>query len=392
MLPLAGVRVVEFASNVAGPYAGLVLQDLGAEVLKVERPGSGDVVRGWPPFSRTQVSAPFTAINRGKKSIVLDLKSGQGRELLHTLLADADVFISSLRPGKAADLSVDATTLRSTHPRLVVSEISGYGPRGPLGGEPGYDAILQAFSGIMDVTGHPDGPPARVGTAMLDFGTGMWAAMGAVAALFQRSDSGTGASVQASLLGTASGFLMHHIASVTMADVHPARIGTAQHNSAPYEALTAADGQVMVGVTSVELWRSLCSALGRTDLIDDPRFATNETRVANRGELVTALNDALTGRDAESVVKDLKSAGVPASVIRTVGDLAHDEQAIEAGYLQKTADGSRLATSPVIIDDRLAELDTQRAPHLGEHTEEILRMIGKRPDEIGELRSNGIIA
>jgi crotonobetainyl-CoA:carnitine CoA-transferase CaiB-like acyl-CoA transferase len=262
---------------------------------------------------------------------------------------------------------------------------------GPLAREPGYDAILQAYTGIMDITGYPDGPPARVGTAMLDFGTGMWAAMGTAATLFRRLQNGVGGAVHASLLGTATGFLMHHIASMTMAGTQPRRIGTAQHNSAPYEALTAADGRVMVGVTSSALWLSLCEQLNCGELADDPLFATNEARVANRSRLVELLSNSIAERTAASVVAQLRAAGVPASEIRPVTALLDDEQLTAVGLIQDSAAEARLVASPVLFDGEIADLTEQRAPLLGEHTAAVLRRLGKSAAEIAWLREVGAI-
>jgi crotonobetainyl-CoA:carnitine CoA-transferase CaiB-like acyl-CoA transferase len=382
---------VEFASNVAGPFAAVVLQDLGASVIKLERPCTGDDVRGWPPFDETRTSAPFTAINRGKESVEIDIKTPEGLALVLELLGHSDVFVTSLRPGKTDKLGLDAATLSRSHPHLVVCEISGYGPMGPLAREPGYDAILQAYTGIMDITGYPDGPPARVGTAMLDFGTGMWAAMGTAATLFRRLQNGVGGAVHASLLGTATGFLMHHIASMTMAGTQPRRIGTAQHNSAPYEALTAADGRVMVGVTSSALWLSLCEQLNCGELADDPLFATNEARVANRSLLVELLSNSIAERTAASVVAQLRAAGVPASEIRPVTALLDDEQLTAVGLIQDSAAEARLVASPVLFDGEIADLTEQRAPLLGEHTAAVLRRLGKSAAEIAWLREVGAI-
>lgn len=391
MLPLEGIRVVELASNIAGPFGTLVLEDLGATVLKIERPGSGDDVRAWPPF-QDGTSAPFAAMNRGKRSVAVDVKAAEGAALVRRLLETADAFVVSLRPGKAEKLSLGWPSLRQTHPHLVYCEISGYGPVGPNAAEPGYDAILQAYSGLMDLTGHADGPPARVGTGVIDFGTGMWAALGVVAALHRRNQTGRGGQVQPSLLGTATGFLMHHIASMTMGGVVPKRIGTAQHNTAPYEAITARDGLVMVGVTSQALWRTLCAALDCADIIEDPRFATNQLRVANRGDLVRALSARVADRDAADVRDLLTAAGVPCSRIRSVEALLDDEQVAALGLLQVTESGERLAVSPVAIDGEIADLGDKLTAMLGADTDQVLRDLGCSAEELAALRDRGVIA
>jgi CoA:oxalate CoA-transferase len=392
MLPLEGVRVAEFASNVAGPFASMILQDLGATVTKIERPQSGDVVRAWPPYDDSGLSAPFAALNRGKRSIAVDAKTPRGLQVVRDLLVNSDVFLTSLRPGKTAELGLGSAHLAENYPALVVCEISGYGPTGPLSQRAGYDAILQAFSGIMAITGHQDGPPARVGTAMLDFGTGMWAAMGCVSALFRRTATGLGGAVQPSLLGTATAFLTHHVAAMTMAGVEPQRIGTAQHNTAPYEALTAANGQVMIGVTSQPLWHRFCEALDCADLRDDPRFATNEARVANRTLLIKLLDASIADIDALTVVTRLRGAGVPASRIRSPRALLSDEQVDVLGLIQQSGVGARLASAaPVLFDGEIADLSQLRPPGLGEHTAAILAEIGRSTEEIGRLWEAGVI-
>jgi CoA:oxalate CoA-transferase len=390
MLPLAGIRVVELASNIAGPFAGLVLADLGASVVKLERPGGGDVVRAWPPFGQG-VSAAFAAMNRGKKSVAIDIKTEAGVGVARRLLANTDVFIVGMRPGKAGNSGLGWEDLRDTHPQLAYCEITGYGPTGPLAGEPGYDAILQAYSGLMDVTGYPDGPPARVGTGVIDFGTGMWAALGAVTVINRRAQTGRGGLVQPSLLGTSIGFLMHHIASITMAGVAPGRIGTAQHNAAPYEALRAADGLVMVGVTSPSLWSALCGALGCSELVTDPRYGTTEARVRNRDQLVTDLTERIGQRTAAETVDLLKAVGVPTSVIRPLSTLVDDEQVAAMEVLQATAAGQRLAVTPLPIDGDQADLSGATVPRLGEHTDEVLSELGWTPEELATLHEQGVV-
>ncbi len=388
--PLDGVLVVELASNVAGPFTGLVLRDLGARVLKIENPARGDDVRGWPPYRDGQ-SAPFAALNRGKSSVALDVTSHSGREAMLRLVAGADVFIESLRPGKADQLGLGFTDLEAANPRLVYCSISGFGRGGPRGGEAGFDAIVQAYSGLMDLTGYPDGPPARVGTGIIDFGTGLWAAIGILAALSRRNATGRGGRVEGVLLGTAVGLLMHHIASVTMAGKVPTRAGTAQHNAAPYEAIPAADGLFMVGVTNDSLWRRLCIGLSCSELVGDPRFADNAGRVANRDALIDLLSAAVGTRTAADAVARLRQAGVPASEIRSIGSLPDDEQVVALGLIQEFAGGERLAVSPIFLDGRAPDLVGAAVPDLGATTNAVLREIGYSESDLSQLRATGVI-
>ncbi len=236
--PLVGLTVLDLTSNIAGPSATLILADLGARVIKVEPPG-GDASRSWYPHTDNE-SAVFAAYNHGKQSVIVDAKSVSGRELLCRLVERADVFVESMRPGKADALGLGWSQLSAINPRLIYSSINAFGSDGPMAGVAGFDAIMQAYSGLMDLTGYADGAPARVGGSVIDVGTGMWAAVEILAALLQRQQTGRGSLASTAMLGTATSFVMHHLASVWMAGVTPHRQGTAQHNFAPYQAIKAA--------------------------------------------------------------------------------------------------------------------------------------------------------
>jgi crotonobetainyl-CoA:carnitine CoA-transferase CaiB-like acyl-CoA transferase len=388
--PLDGVTVIEFASNVAGPFAGLLLRDLGAKVLKIEHPDRGDDVRGWPPFG-AQHSAAFSAFNRGKQSIGLDISCEAGAEVVRKLVATADILLEGMRPGKMEARGLGSDPLCELNPKLVYCSISGFGRRGPRAGEAGFDAIVQAYSGLMDLTGHISGPPARMGTAVIDLGTGLWAALGVVAALTRRDVTGNGGRVEATLLGTASGLMMHHIASVTMAGLVPARAGTAQHNTAPYEAIFAKDAPVMIGVTNQSLWERVGTALNCAELVTDPRFRTNADRVKNRTELVRLLSKYVENLTAADVAERLRSAGVPSSEIRNIADLPSDEQILAMELIQRISTGEQLAVSPVIFEGRPASLLHMTVPALGSSTEEVLREIGYDDEALAGLREEGAI-
>lgn len=381
---LNGMTVVDLTSNVAGPYATMVLHDLGATVWKIESP-EGDVVRRWPPFAADGTSTTFLALNRGKKSIILDLKTEEGRAALRAMLAHADALVSSMRPGAMDRLGLTATKLTTVNPRLVCADISAFGGLGPRGNQPGFDAVIQAYTGIMDLTGYPDQPPARVGTGIVDIGTGMWAALGVVGALLQRERDGVGRAVSATLFGTAVGFLVHHLASVEHARVVPTRIGTAQHNSAPYEAFAAADGMVMVGVTGPILWQRFCSAIGWPKLALHPEYLTNDLRVANRA----VLHEVIEERTRQLVVADLvgrlSEHGVPCSPVRTVAELIGDEQLHEAGLWQPTKHGGSAAVTPLRIGGTGSQVGASAAA-LGADTADVLTAVGLGE---GQLRALG---
>lgn len=372
---LAGVSVLDLTTNVAGPFATLILHDLGARVIKVERPPDGDPVRAWPPFAGG-ISAPFAALNRGKCSLAADLQTPTGRELVTSLAAHVDVFIESWRPGTAKNFGLDRATLRRRNPDLICCSVSAFGGVGPLGGQPGYDAVIQAYAGIMEMTGEASGPPVRTGTGFIDYGTGMWAALGIIGALLARANGAGGSELDASLLGTAVIFQVHHLASVMMAGVEPRRQGTAQHNTAPYEAIRVAEGRVMIGVSTQAVWAKLCACIDPSGgLRSDPRFTTNALRVANRIALVESLERIASSRQPAEFAEDLMRHGVPASVIQSIAAMPTDPQVEALGLLAKSASGVRLGRIPLTVNDqRTASVGA--VPALGDHTESLLREYG----------------
>jgi crotonobetainyl-CoA:carnitine CoA-transferase CaiB-like acyl-CoA transferase len=381
---LKDVTVIDLTSNVAGPFCTLILKDLGATIWKIESPDGGDVVRRWPPFAADGVSTTFVALNRGKQSVALDLKKQPDLAALFRMVERAEVLVSSMRPGSLHRLGIDAQKVAAINPRLIYADISAFGGMGARGGQPGFDAVLQAYTGLMDLTGYPDRPPARVGTGLLDLGTGMWTALGVLSAMLRRDREGAGVEVSATLFGTAVGFLMYHLASVELAGLVPHRIGTAQHNSAPYEAFSTSDGMVMVGVTSPSLWRRFCQAIGDPDLATHADYLTNDLRVEHRlalHELVQSRTRLLSRSD---LVRSLEEAGVPCSPIRTVGELVSDPQLEAAGIWQQTAHGGRAAAIPLRIGSDLPEIGSTAAT-LGADTRTVLSAVGVPADDIAIL-------
>lgn len=387
---LTGVTVVELTANVAGPYSALVLSDLGARVLKVESPGAGDVVRKWPPFYE-QGSTSFAGLNRGKASVAIDLKSDQGADIARRLISNSDVFLESLRPGAVTRLGLGWPTMSELNPRLVYCSLSAYGDVGPLAGEPGFDAIIQAYTGLMDLTGHPDGEPARVGTGIVDFGAGLWAALSVIGGLLQRERTGQGCRVESTMLGSAIGFLMHHLAAVEHAQASPTRIGTAQHNTAPYEAVRTQDGTIMVGVSNDALWLRFVAAIDRDDVLaKDERFTTNASRVENRKALVAVIESLLADVTAEQACARLAQHGIPSSQIRKVSALAGDAQADALGLWQTDPTGHRFPVMPVRVNGHTPGLRSS-VPELGGATAEILAELAITADEIADLAARGVI-
>lgn len=386
---LSGVTVIDLTSNVAGPYGTLILRDLGAEVIKVESPDGGDAVRRWPPFMADGTSTTFAALNRGKRSVAVDLKDPDGRAVLLDLAGTADVLFESMRPGAMDRLGLSWEDLRAANPRLVYTSISAFGGVGPLAERPGFDAIIQAYSGIMDLTGERDGPPVRVGTGLVDMGTGMWAALATIAALRQRDLRGEGVRVSATLLGTAVGFLFHHLASIELAGVVPRRLGTAQHNTSPYEAIRASDGFVMVGAANETLWSRFCDAIDDGRLRGSPLFATNADRVRNRDQLVAEAGDLARDLTTDELVARFEKAGVPASAVRGTAELFDDPQVAAMELLQPWGD-HRLGVVPVSVDGGLSTLDGT-LPSLGADSRNVLHGLGIPDERIDDLVRRGTI-
>ena len=329
---LEGLRVVDLTQNLAGPYCTQILGDLGAEIVKIEPP-RGDAARAWgPPFWGGE-SPLYLSANRNKRSVCLDLKTDRGKEIVWKLIEEADVFIQALRGGVVDELGLDYQSVNAKHPEIIYVSVAAYGHTGPLKDRPGYDPLMQAYSGIMSVTGHSETGPARVGGSVVDFGTGMWAALGILSALHQRSDTGQGCHVTTSLLDTAVGWVSYHLMGY-LADGHvPGPMGSRLAMIAPYGAFPTSDGQLMIAAGNDALFARLVTALDLPDVADDPRFVTNPDRVANRDELFTILA-AETGRySTRELLKLLGEHAVPAAPIQDMAAVTTDPQVAASGML-----------------------------------------------------------
>lgn len=388
-LPLRDVRVLDLTSSLAGPYSTEILAALGADVVKVEHPQRGDEARAWGPPFFPGGSALFFAANAGKRSLALDLKAPAGKEALLRLAERADVLLQSMRPGAAERLGLGAGVVRARNPRLVYCSIGAYGGRGPLRDLPGYDPLMQAHAGLISVTGEPDRPGVRSGASVVDQTTGMWAALGILAALRQRDATGEAAAVDVSLYETALGLLPYHLAEAIASGRPSGRYGTAFPLIVPYQVFRTADGELMIAAGNDGLFARLCVALGVPGLAEDARFATNPLRVEHRDVLIPLLERHLVEASSATWVERLRAAGVPVAPVQDLVQVAEDEQTRAVGILQEL--GGRMAVAPPLLADGDRVSFPLPPPTLGEHSAEVLREAGYPDEEIAALAAAGVV-
>jgi crotonobetainyl-CoA:carnitine CoA-transferase CaiB-like acyl-CoA transferase len=393
--PLAGIRVLDLTRVLAGPYCTMFLGDLGAEVVKVEQPGVGDDTRGWgPPFTGGE-SAYFLCINRNKKSITVDLKTAEGLDLVRRLAGAADVLIENFRPGTMERFGLGQENLRFANPKLIYASLSGFGADGPMSEVPGYDLIIQAWGGLMSITGTTDGEPTKVGVAIIDLVAGLMLGKSIAAALFAREKIGIGQKIDTSLLEAEVASLINAGSNYLVGGNVPGRWGNAHPTIVPYQSFQTADSYLVIGVASEGIWRRFCQAIGKIELVDDPRFVKNDARVENRAALIAILSEMFRAADNETWLRLLNEAEVPCAPIQTIDQVfaapqvRHREMLVEIEHPK--AGTVRMAGIPVKFSATPASVRLP-PPLLGQHTEEVLSSwLGMNERAIDDLKQKNIL-
>jgi crotonobetainyl-CoA:carnitine CoA-transferase CaiB-like acyl-CoA transferase len=393
-LALDGVRVIDLSRVIAGPWCGALLSDLGADVIKVEDTGAGDESRTWPPHKDGEAAA-YLLFNRNKRAMTLDLKTPEGVGVVKALTRNADVVIENFRTGTMEGFGLGYDTLNAENPRLIYCSVSAFGRTGPRKDSPGYEALMQAFSGIMSITGEPGGQPVRAGVSFLDLSTGILCALGVCAALLQRQATGLGQRVDASLLETAVSLLAFHAEGYLLTGAMPRALGSGHPSLSPYRNFKCKDGQwIFIAAANDRFWGKLARVIGLEAMATDPRFAKNQDRVRNRTELESILEKTIGAHDREALLKTLEEADVPATPVNTVDQVMNDPQTAERGIVQRVPHPT-LGEIPVVGTplhfSRMTPGVRRAAPLRGQHTDEILAEAGYTPAGIQALRDKKVV-
>lgn len=393
-LPLQGIRVIDFSQILAGPFCTMLLADMGADVVKVEKPNGGDDTRRYgPPFIEGE-SAAFLTLNRNKRSIVLDLKSEQGLGVVRRMLADADVMLHNFRPGVVERMGLGYADVSALNPAIVYCAVSGFGATGPYSQRAGFDLVAQGMSGLMSINGFPDAPPAKVGVPMADLNTGMFCAYGILTAYINRLATGKGQHIDASLLESGMAYTLYESATYFATGEVAGPLGSAHRMIAPYQAFATQDGYINIGAANQNNWERMCSAVGRDDLLDDARFASNPERMVNIQSLTPIMEETFRTRTTAHWVEILERAGVPCGPIYNIEQVYADphvqsrDMAVELQHPK--AGGIRNIGVAVKLSDTPGSVRTP-APLLGQHTDDVLAEFGYSDADIGALRQSGAL-
>lgn len=394
MQPLSGVRVIDVTQIMAGPFCTMLLGDMGADVIKIEKPDGGDDIRrSGPPFVAGD-SAAFLNIGRNKRSVVIDIKATEGAKVVRRLARTADIFVQNLRPGRIEGFGLGYDDLRAVNPSIVYATITGYGRTGPYKDKPGFDLMAQGMSGIMGVTGHPGQPPVKVSVPITDLNAGLFTAFGVLAAYVNRLKTGTGQHVDSSLLEAGIAYTFWESAIYFATGSPPGPNGSAHQLSAPYQALPTSDGYLTIGGATQSNWARLCRAVGRAELLADPRFTLNADRMANRAALERTLSETFMTRTTTHWLGVLDRAGVPCGPINDMSQVYADPQVVARDMVVEidhpTAGAIRNVGIPVKFSETPGTV-RRPPPRLGEHTHEVLVEFGYTSDEIAALEQRGIV-
>jgi formyl-CoA transferase/CoA:oxalate CoA-transferase len=391
---LKGIKVLDLTRALAGPYCTMLLADYGAEVIKVELPGTGDDTRGWgPPFVQGE-SAYFMSINRNKKSLTLDMKNPRSKDILERMIRQSDIIVENFRPGAADRLGLGYEQVKKINPKIIYCSISGFGQDGPYRELPGFDQTLQGMGGMMSITGEPDGPPMKVGVAIADISGGMFAAFGIMLALFHREKTGKGQWVDTSLLDSQIAWLTYRAGEYFASGKLPEKVGSGHPMIVPYQAFKAKDEYINIAAGNDQLWKRFCKVINMENIMDDPKFATNAKRVENRKELIPILSKIIETKTGAEWLKLLEDAGIPAGPIYTLDKLFSDPQVLHRKMMVELthpkAGKIKVTGVPVKLSEAPGEI-TAPPPLLGQHNKEVLKDLGYSAEEIEKLIADKVV-